>query len=185
MLKCLELLCWPSLKLLELILPMNVLPELAFLMVVGVFFGAMDFILTVVSILSIYTQLSHILIALTIIAWGSSPIELINLMIAAKKGELQIGLTSVLSGIVLAFYVLIPLAMVCKMLRRHASEIQILLPIHTSHMLMMPALVVTLVTTCVFWKTGMDIGKGSASVLIITYLAYITFMGYVYSGDTI
>lgn len=126
MLKFLERLCWPTLKLLELCLPINKLPELSFLIIVAIFFLATDFILTVVSVFSVYSHLCHILIALTVISWGSSPIELINLVIANRKGELQIGLTSILSGIVMAFYVLLPLAIVFKMVRRSAHEIQIL-----------------------------------------------------------
>lgn len=111
------------LKLLDITLPMKLLPEVSFLVIVILFFIAIDFILTVVSVLSIYAHFTHILIALTIIAWGSSPIELINLIIANRKGEIQIGLTSLLSSIVLAFYVLIPLAMLFKMARRQTHEI--------------------------------------------------------------
>ena len=86
--KVLELVCYPSLKFLDLVLPMKLLPELCFLVIVLFFFVSIDFILTVVSVLSIYTHFTHILIALTIIAWGSSPIELINLVIANRKNEL-------------------------------------------------------------------------------------------------
>ena len=102
---------------------MNLLPELAFLICLAIFFFSVDFILTVVSVLSIYTHLSHVLLALTFISWGSSPIELINLLIAGKRGELQLGLTSVLSGVVLAFYVLLPSAIIYKLYRRQAHEI--------------------------------------------------------------
>ena len=87
---------------------------------------AVDFILTVVSVLSIYAHLSHILLALTFISWGSSPIELINLTIAGRKGELQLGLTSILSGVVLGFYVLLPSAILYKMSRRGTHELQLL-----------------------------------------------------------
>lgn len=174
----LELMCWPALKTLGLLLPMNVLPELSFLAIVLLFFVSIDFILTVVSVLSVYAHFTHILIALTVIAWGSSPIELINLVIANRKGELQMGLTSILSGIVLAFYILMPFAMIFKMLRRHSHEIQILQPIHSSHLFMLPALVVTVITLLIYWKTSMRIGKMSASALILTYIGYIVYMGY-------
>jgi Ca2+/Na+ antiporter len=123
MLQYLEMMCWPCLKFLELTLPMELLPELSFVAIILIFFVSIDFILTVVSVLSIYTHFTHILIALTIIAWGSSPIELINLVIANRKNELQIGLTSILSGIVLAFYVMLPLAIIFKMWRRDTYEI--------------------------------------------------------------
>ena len=122
----LERLCWPALTILHFTLPIETLPEFSFLAIVGLFFLATDFILTVVSVFSVYSHLSHILIALTVISWGSSPIELINLVIANRKNELQMGLTSILSGIVLAFFVIIPLAMIFKMMRRSTHELQIL-----------------------------------------------------------
>ena len=118
-----ELLCWPSLKFLHLVLPMNLLPELSFLAIVVLFFIATDFILTVVNVFSVYTHMSHVIIAIIVIAWGSSPIELINLVIANKRNELQLGLTSILSGIVLAFYLIVPIAMLFKMIHRNTHEI--------------------------------------------------------------
>ncbi len=76
------------LKPLDAILPVERSPILAFLIIVLIYFVSMDFILTIVSVLSTYLQLSHIFIGLTLIAWGSQPIELINLLIASKRGEL-------------------------------------------------------------------------------------------------
>jgi len=113
----------------------------------------MDFILTVVSVLSTYTQLSHILIGLTLIAWGSQPIELINLIIASKKGELQMGLTSVLSGIVFTFFILMPLAILFKMVKKQTHEIELLQPLHSSHLMFVPALVAAVLVTLIFWKS--------------------------------
>ena len=84
----LEMSCYPTLKILGWILPVESVPILAFIMIVVIFFVSMDFILTVVSVMSIYTHLSQIMIGLTIIAWGASPIEFLNLMISSKKGEL-------------------------------------------------------------------------------------------------
>ena len=148
-----EKICYPTMWFLHLVLPMNLLPELCFLAIVFIFFMSMDFILTVVSVLSIYTSLSHILIALTIISWGACPIELINLIIATKKNELQIGLTAILSAIVMAFYLIIPFAFICKMIRRGSHEIQAISPIHSTHLYFLPALAVTIGTLLIYWKT--------------------------------
>lgn len=41
---------------------------------------------------------------------------------------------------------------------------------------MLPALVATLLTLLIYWKTSMRIGKWSASALILVYLVYIGFM---------
>lgn len=88
MIKVMEKLCWPVIKILDYTLPIQRFPEIAFLICLAIFFISVDFILTVVSVLSIYTHLSHVFLALTFISWGSSPIELINLIVAGKKGEL-------------------------------------------------------------------------------------------------
>lgn len=98
-----------------------------------VFFLVTDFILTVVSVLSIYTHLSHVLIGITVISWGSSFIEMINLTIASKKGELQLGLTSILSAIVLTFLTVMPLGLIFKMWKRNSHEIDVFQTNHTSN----------------------------------------------------
>eukprot|EP00347_Sterkiella_histriomuscorum_P017945 403347382 len=172
----LELACYPALKTLNFILPVEKLPILAFLLIVVIFFISMDFILTVVSVLSIYSHMTSLMIGLTIISWGSSPIELINLIIASKKNELQIGMTSILSGIVFTFFTLMPLAMIFKMIKKQRHEIEILQPLHSSHLVFMPALIVICITTIVYYKTQMNIGKQSGGLLIICYLAYLTYM---------
>ena len=50
-----ECLGFPFLKPLEMLLPINVLPELCFFVIIVIFFIATDFILTVVSVMSVYT----------------------------------------------------------------------------------------------------------------------------------
>ncbi|CDW80524.1 ca2+:cation antiporter family [Stylonychia lemnae] len=185
MLHYLELLCYPAIKLLGLILPVQKSPIAAFLIIVALFFISMDFILTLVSVMSVYTHLSSVLIALTIMSWGSSPIELINLIIASKKGELQIGLTSILSGIVFTFFILMPLAMIFKMIKKETHEIEVISPIHSSNLMFLPALILTLFTTFIYWKTRMNFGKYSASALIISYSLYLGYMYYELKGDKI
>ena len=58
-LHCIEVICWPFIKFLDIILPINKLPEISFLMCLAIFFLSVDFILTVVSVFSIYTHTSH------------------------------------------------------------------------------------------------------------------------------
>jgi len=88
---------WPLSK----VLPVEKLPELVFLFSMVVFFEATEFILTIVSVLAQYTGLSHIFIGITVISWGSCMVEMINLAAATKAGEGQMGITSILSAIVL------------------------------------------------------------------------------------
>lgn len=63
------------------------------------------------------------------------------------------GLTSVLSGIVFTFYVLMPLAIIFKMIKKQTHEIELLQPLHSSHMMFVPALVLALLTTAIYWKS--------------------------------
>ena len=172
-------------KLLELTLPVATMPILSFFVLVAIFFISIDFILTVVSVISIYTQLSHVIIAITIISWGSSPIELINLIISAKKNELQIGLTSILSGIVFAFYILMPLSMIFKMIKRGSHEIEILQPIHTSDQFFFPAIIALIATFVIYCKTRMQIGKVSAALLILIYCFYLAYMCYSLANEKV
>lgn len=88
---------WPLYR----ILPVEKAPELVFLVCMIFFFQATEIILTIVSVLAQYSQMSHIFIGITVISWGSCLIELINLAVANKNGEGQMGVTSIVSAIVL------------------------------------------------------------------------------------
>lgn len=117
--------------------------------------------------------MSHILIGTTLISWGSCSIEVINLTIAAKKNEMQLGLTSILSAVVLTFLIIMPFAMLFKMFKRGSSLIDILQINHTSHQLFLPVLLVSIVVGIVFWVSKMKVGRGGALILIASYLVYL------------
>lgn len=68
-------------------MPVENIPELAFVIIVFIYFISTDYILKIVSVMSVYTNLSHIFVGITFMSWGSSAIELINLTIAIKKNE--------------------------------------------------------------------------------------------------
>lgn len=95
---------------------MQTLPELAFLLIILIFFVALDYILTLVTVLSIYSHLPHLILALTLISWASSTLELFNLCIATSDPSLfHLSMTSLLSSLILTFYLLIPIAALFKM----------------------------------------------------------------------
>lgn len=118
-----EIICHPFVYVLNAILPTIKFPEIAFIIVMILFFIVTDFILTIVSVISVYSSLSHILIGTTLISWGSSAIEVINLSVAAKKNEMHLGMTSILSAIVLIFLVVMPFAMIFKMIKKQSYQI--------------------------------------------------------------
>jgi Ca2+/Na+ antiporter len=95
------MICFPCLWPLRKTLPTEKLPELVFAICIVLFFYATELILTTVNVLSQYSHLSHIFIGITVISWGSCLIELINLAIANKNNEGQMGITSIFSSIVI------------------------------------------------------------------------------------
>ena len=46
-----------------------------------------EFIVTVMNVLSAYTGISHFMVGLTLMVWGSDNMEMLNLAIAIGKGE--------------------------------------------------------------------------------------------------
>ena len=87
------LVIWP----LSLIMPVDRLPELALALVFVLIYFLAEFILTVFNVFSVYTGLSHFLVGLTLMVWGSDNLELINMSIAVKNRQVEMGLTSVMS----------------------------------------------------------------------------------------
>ena len=49
-----------------------------------------EFIVTVMNVLSAYTGISHFMVGLTLMVWGSDNMEMLNLAIAIGKGEEEI-----------------------------------------------------------------------------------------------
>jgi Ca2+/Na+ antiporter len=86
--KFFEKLCFPILYPLSKLMPVEKFPELSFMIIVIIYFISTDFILKVVSVMSVYTNLPQIFVGLTVMSWGSSAIELINMSIAMKKGNM-------------------------------------------------------------------------------------------------
>ena len=87
------LVIWPLSK----IMPVQRLPELALVMVFVLIYFLCEFILTVFNVFSVYTGLSHFLVGLTLMVWGSDSLELINMCIAVKNNQVELGFTSVMS----------------------------------------------------------------------------------------
>ena len=87
------LVIWP----LSFIMPVQRLPEVALALVFVCIYFLCEFILTVFNVFTIYTGLSHFLVGLTLMVWGSDNLELINMAIATKNGQVELGITSVMS----------------------------------------------------------------------------------------
>jgi len=66
-------------------MPVNRLPELALVFVFGLVYLLCEFILTVFNVFAVYSELSHFLVGLTLMVWGSDCLEVINMIIAIKN----------------------------------------------------------------------------------------------------
>lgn len=121
-----DIICYPLLFPIGKIMPVEKLPELAFLVIIILYFLTTDYILKVVSVMSVYINLSHMFVGITIMSWGSCAVELINMSLSVKNNQMQMGLTSIISALVLAFLLIIPFAMLFKMMIRSSHELVIL-----------------------------------------------------------
>jgi Ca2+/Na+ antiporter len=87
------LIIWPLSK----VLPVDSVPELAIVLVFICIFFMVEFIVMVMNVFSAYTGISHFMVGITLMVWGSDNMEMLNLAVSTAKGYEEIGLTAVLS----------------------------------------------------------------------------------------
>ena len=87
------LIIWPM----KWVMPINVLPELALVLVFFFVYVMCEFILTVFNVFSVYTGLGHFLVGLTLMVWGSDNLDLVNMGISLKNQDMEVGLTALLA----------------------------------------------------------------------------------------
>jgi hypothetical protein len=56
-----------------------------------------EFIVCVMNVVSAYTGMSHFMVGLTLMVWGSDNMEMLNLALAISKGEEEMATIAVLS----------------------------------------------------------------------------------------
>jgi len=142
-----ERLSYPVIAPLWYILPVEKFPELALVILIGIVFMISHYILTVTNIMQVYT---NPMIALFMVAIGSGCLEMINLTLATKKGMEQMGLTSILSGLVLTMTGIIPIACLIQMHRTGSSEIQILEVIHTRDQFLVMPIIISVIVMLIY-----------------------------------
>ena len=115
MLELIEKFCFVVIWPLSKVMPVNALPELALAIVFVLIYLLCEFILTVFNVFSVYTGLSHFLVGLTLMVWGSDQLEMINMAIAVKNCQCELGMTSVMSCQLICLIVIIPIAAIARM----------------------------------------------------------------------
>ena len=107
-------------------MPVQRFPELSLIIIFGLIYFLCEFILTVFNVFAVYTGLSHLLVGLTLMVWGSDSLELINMAIAVKNRQVELGMISVMSSQIICLIVIVPIAAIARMKARAQDEIQVL-----------------------------------------------------------
>jgi len=96
-------------------MPVTTMPEVALLLIFFIVYVMCEFILTVFNVFSVYTGLSHFLVGLTLMVWGSDNLEMVNMAIAMKNQDLELGMTAILACQVICLLLVVPLACLMRM----------------------------------------------------------------------
>ena len=108
------LIIWP----LEKILPYKKYPIVAVILIFIVIFLMVEFIILCMNVFSAYTGMSHFMVGLTLMVWGSDNMEMLNLAIAMGKGEEEMATIAVLACQILCMTFVIPVACASRMISR-------------------------------------------------------------------
>lgn len=84
---------WPLSK----ILPVGRYPIIAVILIFIVMYFIVEFIVSVMNLFCDYTGISHFMVGLTLMVWGSDNMEMLSLAIAIGKGEEEMATVAVLS----------------------------------------------------------------------------------------
>jgi len=159
----------------KFIMPIKILPEAALILIFFIVYVMCEFILTIFNVLSVYTGLSHFLVGLTLMVWGSDNLELVNMAIAMKNNNLEIGLTSILACQVICLILVIPFACMARMYKLERPEIQVMQSMHNRDMVVLPPLICSILCILIYWNRRMDLNRTSAALLMLIYMAYLAF----------
>jgi len=90
---------------------------IAMLMIFALIYVMVEFIVMVMNVLAVYLGLSHFMVGLTLMVWGNSNMEMLNLAVAMTKGEEEMGFVAVLSSNVIAMTLVMPAACISRMIK--------------------------------------------------------------------
>ena len=143
-----------------------------------------EFILTVMNVFSVYTGLSHFLVGLTLMVWGSDNLELLNMAISVKNKEEQIALSAILCCQVLCLVLIIPAACLIRMVKRDEYEISVMQKSHDRDQVVLPPLLASLLTLVVFLGCGSRVNRPASLVLLTIYLTYLSLSVHLFWSET-
>ena len=124
---------------------------MAFGILIFIYFVAMSVQLDIINDISTHLDIPQILIGFTLLSWAQALTEFINLFIAAKMSELWLGMTSALGSMIFSFFFIIPAALICKLLKHRAYEVQIIGFEHSSQLMFLPAALISILALFIYW----------------------------------
>jgi Ca2+/Na+ antiporter len=101
---------------LKLVVSVDEQPVFTICVVILVVYFMVEFIITVMNVLTVYTGLSHLFVGLSLMVWGSENMEMLNLAVALSKGEEELATIAVLSSQIFCITLVIPAACLSRML---------------------------------------------------------------------
>jgi Ca2+/Na+ antiporter len=118
-----EMLCFLIIWPLEKVLPHKEYPIVSSIMIFGVIYFMVEFIIIVMNVFSIYTGMSHFMVGVTLMVWGSDNMEMLSLAIAITKGEEEMATLAVVSCQIICLALVIPVACMSRIVSRDQPEI--------------------------------------------------------------
>lgn len=122
-LHAIEMLCFLIIWPLEKVLPHKEYPIVSSIMIFGVIYFMVEFIIIVMNVFSIYTGMSHFMVGVTLMVWGSDNMEMLSLAIAITKGEEEMATLAVVSCQIICLALVIPVACMSRIVSRDQPEI--------------------------------------------------------------
>jgi len=156
---------------------------IAMMMIFVLIYVMVEFIVMVMNILSLYLGISHFMVGLTLMVWGNSNMEMLNLALAMTKGVEEMGYISALSSNVICMTLVLPVACISRMIKHEEFEIQILQAQHNSAQLILPVLLLVAIMMPCFLLVNMHLNRFGAGLLIKAYFTYV-YYSYTVFGDS-
>lgn len=98
---------------------------------------------------------------------------MINLAIANKNNEGQMGITSIFSSIVIQFLFVIPAAILMKMYKRDTSVLALFQTTHSLPALFIPAIGIAFIVGIAFSYDRMQLKKTGIGMLFVVYIVFL------------
>jgi Ca2+/Na+ antiporter len=137
-----------------------------------------EFIVEVLNVFCVQTEISHFVVGLTLMVWGSDNMETISLAISMGRGEEELATIAVLSCQIICLTLVVPVACMVRMLKLRTTRIQVLLPEHDRYQLLVPIFIIVSVAFTSYLLAEMHLNRKCCLLFAALYAAYL---GYIWS----